>query len=128
MKEAAEVRLSSPFDPVPWSLIGPPEDRGVIGQIQLSGGAYEPQARLRDMDIQGIDQVMIIPSDIDTYPWLQNDVGAKAMCKAYNEWAYEYCQENPERLYFAALLPLQPRRRPSRRPGSVPRRAPRCAR
>jgi predicted TIM-barrel fold metal-dependent hydrolase len=51
--------------------------------------------------------VMIIPSDIDTYPWLQNDIGAKAMCKAYNEWAYEYCQEDPERLYFAALLPLQ---------------------
>jgi predicted TIM-barrel fold metal-dependent hydrolase len=70
-------------------------------------GAYEPKPRLRDMDIQGIDQVMIIPSDIDTYPWLQNDIGAKAMCKAYNEWAFEYCQENPERLYFAALLPLQ---------------------
>jgi predicted TIM-barrel fold metal-dependent hydrolase len=70
-------------------------------------GAYEPRPRLRDMDIQGIDQVMIIPSDIDTYPWLQNDVGAKAMCKAYNEWAWEYCQEDPQRLYFAALLPLQ---------------------
>ena len=70
-------------------------------------GAYEAKPRLRDMDIQGIDQVMIIPSDIDTYPWLQNHVGAKAMCKAYNEWAYEYCQEDPERLYFAALLPLQ---------------------
>src|SRR5579885_1312714 len=70
-------------------------------------GAYEPRPRLRDMDIQGIDQVMIIPSDIDTYPWLTNDVGAMAMCKAYNEWAWEYCQENPQRLYFAALLPLQ---------------------
>jgi predicted TIM-barrel fold metal-dependent hydrolase len=59
------------------------------------------------MDVQGIDQVMIIPTDIDTYPWLQNAVGAKAMCKAYNDWAYEYCQEDPERLYFAALLPMQ---------------------
>src|SRR5262249_12768017 len=48
-----------------------------------------------------------IPTDIDTYPWLQNSLGAKAMCKAYNDWAYEYCQENPERLYFAALLPMQ---------------------
>jgi predicted TIM-barrel fold metal-dependent hydrolase len=70
-------------------------------------GSYEPKARLRDMDVQGIDQVMIIPTDIDTYPWLQNAVGAKAMCKAYNDWAYEYCQENPERLYFAAMLPMQ---------------------
>jgi predicted TIM-barrel fold metal-dependent hydrolase len=70
-------------------------------------GSYEPRPRLRDMDVQGIDQVMIIPTDIDTYPWLQNALGSRAMCKAYNEWAYEYTREDPERLYFAALLPLQ---------------------
>jgi predicted TIM-barrel fold metal-dependent hydrolase len=70
-------------------------------------GSYEPKPRLRDMDVQGIDQVMIIPTDIDTYPWLQNAVGAKAMCKAYNEWAYEYTREDPDRLFFAALIPLQ---------------------
>ena len=70
-------------------------------------GSYEPKPRLRDMDVQGIDQVMIIPTDIDTYPWIQNAMGAKAMCKAYNDWAYDYCQEDPERLFFAALLPMQ---------------------
>src|SRR6202050_5556407 len=70
-------------------------------------GSYEPKPRLRDMDVQCIDQVMIIPTDIDTYPWIQNSLGARAMCKAYNDWAYEYCQEDPERLYFAALLPMQ---------------------
>jgi len=70
-------------------------------------GSYEPKPRLRDMDIQGIDQVMIIPTDIDTYPWLQNALGARAMCKAYNEWAHEYTLADPERLYFAALIPMQ---------------------
>jgi predicted TIM-barrel fold metal-dependent hydrolase len=70
-------------------------------------GSYLPEPRLRDMDVQGIDQVMIIPTDIDTYPWIQNAMGARAMCKAYNDWAHGYCQENPERLYFAALLPMQ---------------------
>ena len=70
-------------------------------------GSYDPKARLRDMDIQGIDQVMIIPSDLDVYPWLQNAFGARAMCKAYNEWAYDYTRENPERLFFAAMLPMQ---------------------
>ena len=70
-------------------------------------GAGEPGPRLRDMDTQGIDQVMLIPSDIDTYPWLQNALGAKAMCKAYNDWAYNYTLEDPERLFFAALLPMQ---------------------
>jgi uncharacterized protein len=70
-------------------------------------GSYEPKPRLKDMDTQGIDQVMIIPTDIDTYPWILSATGARAMCKAYNDWAYEYCQENPERLFFAALLPMQ---------------------
>src|SRR5260370_33302986 len=32
---------------------------------------------------------------------------ARAMCKASNDWAHEYCKEDPERLYFAALLPMQ---------------------
>ncbi|MEE9146402.1 MAG: hypothetical protein V3U27_03290, partial [Candidatus Tectomicrobia bacterium] len=70
-------------------------------------GSYEPKPRLRDMDVQGIDQVMIIPTNIDTYPWMRNALGARAFCKAYNEWAYEYTLEDPERLYFAALLPIQ---------------------
>src|SRR6195256_2959340 len=78
-------------------------------------GSYEPEPRLRDMDIQGIDQVMIIPTDIDTYPWLQNALGAKAFCKAYNEWAYEYTLADPERLFFAALLPMQNPSTPWRR-------------
>src|SRR6516225_4859560 len=70
-------------------------------------GAYEPKARLKDMDVQGIDQVMIIPSEIDIYPWLEDALGAKAFCRAYNEWAYEYTLENPERLFFGALIPMQ---------------------
>ena len=70
-------------------------------------GSYEPHARLKDMDVQGIDQVMIIPTDIDTYPWLLNAVGARAFCRSYNEWAYEFTRANPERLFFAALLPMQ---------------------
>lgn len=70
-------------------------------------GSYEPGPRLRDMDVQGIDQVMIIPTEIDIYPWLENALGAKAFCRAYNEWAHEYTRTDPERLFFAALIPMQ---------------------
>src|SRR5262249_52592768 len=70
-------------------------------------GSYEPKPRLRDMDVQGIDQVMIIPTEIDIYPWLEDALGAKAFCRAYNEWAYEYTLADPERLFFAALIPMQ---------------------
>ena len=89
-------------------------------------GSYEPKPRLADMDVQGIDQVMIIPTDIDTYPWITNSLGARAMCKAYNDWAYEYCSENPERLYFAALLPMQDPVFADR--GAISRRRPRLPR
>ena len=58
-------------------------------------GSYEPKPRLKDMDIQGIDQVMIIPTEIDIYPWLEDALGAKAFCRAYNEWAYEYTLGRP---------------------------------
>jgi hypothetical protein len=77
-----------------------------VGYVDF-GGSYEPEPRLRDMDVQGIDQVMIIPTDIDTYPWLLDAVGTKAFCKAYNHWAYEYTKADPDRLFFAALLPMQ---------------------
>jgi predicted TIM-barrel fold metal-dependent hydrolase len=77
-----------------------------VGYIDFAG-SYEPEPRLRDMDVQGIDQVMIIPTDIDTYPWLLDSVGSKAFCKAYNQWAYEYTNADPDRLFFAALLPMQ---------------------
>ena len=39
-------------------------------------GSYEPHARLKDMDVQGIDQVMIIPTEIDIYPWLEDALAA----------------------------------------------------
>ena len=77
-----------------------------MGYIDFAG-SYEPEPRLRDMDVQGIDQVMIIPTDIDTYPWLLDAVGGKAFCKAYNQWAYDYTRADPDRLFFAALLPMQ---------------------
>jgi len=70
-------------------------------------GSYEPRARLKDMDVQGIDQVMIIPTEIDIYPWLEDALGAKAFCRAYNEWAYEYTKADPDRIFFAALIPMQ---------------------
>jgi hypothetical protein len=42
-------------------------------------GSYEPKPRLRDMDVQGIDQVMIIPTESDIYP------GSKSDCRMTTE-------------------------------------------
>jgi FkbM family methyltransferase len=42
VKETAEVTLTIPGAATPLSLVGPPEDAGVMGEIQRSGGNYEP--------------------------------------------------------------------------------------
>ena len=93
-----------------------------VGYIDFAG-SYEPEARLRDMDVQGIDQVMIIPTDIDTYPWLLDAVGAKAFCIAYNQWAYEYTRADPDRLFFAGERVRSDE--PEVAPHSLPEQSPR---
>ena len=85
-------------------------------------GSYEPEPRLRDMDVQGIDQVMIIPTDIDTYPWLQNALGAKAFCKAYNAVGLRVHPGGPGAALLRRLTPhAEP---PVRRGGGLPRGGP----
>ena len=41
--EPAVVRLTAPGDLIPFQIVGPPEDTGVIGEIVRSGGTYQPQ-------------------------------------------------------------------------------------
>ena len=71
-------------------------------------GAYDPAARIKDLDLMGIDQVMIVPTGmVGGYPFIENADGAYALARAYNNWAHDFCQTNPERLYAAGWLPLQ---------------------
>lgn len=42
MTQSTQVSLRAPFSAKPFSLVGPSDDRGVIGQIERSGGTYEP--------------------------------------------------------------------------------------
>lgn len=43
MNQTVEIRLTAPHDLVPYRIAGPARDQGVIGEIQRSGGAYQPQ-------------------------------------------------------------------------------------
>jgi predicted TIM-barrel fold metal-dependent hydrolase len=71
-------------------------------------GAYDPHARIREMDLMGIDQVLVIPTEmIANLPFAENAQGVDALCRAYNNWARDWCAEVPGRLFPAALLPLQ---------------------
>jgi predicted TIM-barrel fold metal-dependent hydrolase len=74
----------------------------------LHKGAYSARARLRDMDLMGIDQVLVIPTMmVSHFPFIESADGARALARAYNTWAHDWCQEAPDRLFPAGWLPVQ---------------------
>ncbi len=84
----------------------------LLQQIRVPGG-HDPQARLVDMDRDGIDVAVLYPSlalffgPCDPIPAL-GDVDFVAACqRAYNDWVAEYCSAAPSRLFGMAVVPLQ---------------------
>jgi len=104
----------------PICLAGPQMSKKIARKLQQIGltpeqkryvehpGAYDPNARLKEMDLMGIDQVMIIPTMmVANFPFVESVDGAYAFARAYNDWARDYCAAAPDRLFPAGWLPLQ---------------------
>ena len=71
-------------------------------------GAYDPHVRVRELDLMGIDQVLVIPTMlVNAFPFIKSADGAHGLSRAYNNWARDWCDASPARLYPAALLPIQ---------------------
>jgi uncharacterized protein len=71
-------------------------------------GAIDAKARIKEMDLMGIDQVLVIPTMVIMHlPFVKNDEGLDVFCQAYNDFLVDWCAEVPDRLYGAALLPVQ---------------------
>ena len=90
----------------------PPESTWTIMEEKY-GEAYRtwwsPETRLKDMDRFGWDIQVLLPTGNNgnfAYRVALKDaqLGA-AMCRAYNNWAHEYCSVNSRRLKFVAVLP-----------------------
>ena len=87
-------------DPDKWKYPGetwhPGLTKKIIGQtepgtkdwdeiIGRNKSARDPQARLKDMDAAGIDQVMIFPSTFVYLPLVENADAAYICARAYND-------------------------------------------
>ena len=71
-------------------------------------GAFDARARIREMDLMGIDQVLVIPTMvIMNLPFAEDAEGVEVFSRAYNDWCRDWCAEVPDRLFGSALLPLQ---------------------
>jgi predicted TIM-barrel fold metal-dependent hydrolase len=74
---------------------------------EAQAGGSDPVARLADMDAEGIDQAVLFPS-VGLYAWALDDATAALhIARAYNDWLASYCAAAPDRLFGAAMLPVQ---------------------
>lgn len=69
-------------------------------------GMTDPVARIEDMDLEGIDQVVCFPGGAgEEWAGLDRDF-AVAVCRTLNDARAEYMRHEPERLKTLAKLPL----------------------
>jgi len=105
----AEERLLLPAGIVGVGLAGRPFDE--IGKgvryADLMPGGFDPRARLRDMDREGIDVAVLYPSVGLFLEAIDDAVLAEACCRVYNDWVADYCRADPRRLIGVAAVPMQ---------------------
>jgi hypothetical protein len=73
-------------------------------------GAWNPQARLRDMDAMGVDQAFMYPTWFaEGFPLVKDPDVAYALARAYNNWMTISARPRRRVAVCAAMLPLQNR-------------------
>ena len=88
-----------------WDQVGDldPNTRHAVNE-----GASNPQARLRDMDAMGVDQTFLYPTWFaEGFHLIEDPDVAYALARAYNNWIADFCKAAPDRLFAAAMIPLQ---------------------
>jgi uncharacterized protein len=74
----------------------------------LNPGAWDPAARLADMDRMGVDRAVVYPTLLNEYlPQIVDRDAAVILCRAYNDWISDFAQAANGRLHPVAALPLQ---------------------
>jgi len=68
-------------------------------------GAFEPVARVADMDRAGIDVMVIYPTTGLYFFSIEDPSLCTALCRAYNNWARDYCAHDARRLMAPAIVP-----------------------
>ena len=71
----------------------------------LSGG-WDPEARIPDMERDGVAAEVLYPSFAMRLFGLDDPVMQRDTFRAYNDWVAEYAATHPKRLYGLALIPL----------------------
>ena len=68
---------------------------------------FDPVSSLRAMDAEGVDVAVLFrtaASMLISIDSLEPDYSL-GLCRSFNDWVRDYCQENPERLKATAIVP-----------------------
>ena len=88
-----------------WEAIGELDPHA---RHAMNEGAWDPEIRLSDMDSMGVDQTLLYPTWFaEGFHLVQDPDAAYALARAYNDWIADFCKTAPQRLFAAAMLPLQ---------------------
>ena len=88
-----------------WDAIG---ELDLQTRHAMNEGAWNSEVRLRDMEAMGVDQAFLYPTWFaEGFPLVKDPDVAYALARAYNDWIAEFCHAAPDRLFAAAILPLQ---------------------
>ena len=63
------------------------------------------ESRLKDMDTEGWDIQVCLPTNGFMAPAHSIPEVGTAMCRAYNNWANDFCRDAPDRVKFTAIVP-----------------------
>ena len=63
------------------------------------------ESRLKDMDTEGWDIQVCLPTNGFMAPAHSIPEVGTAMCSAYNNWANDFCRDAPDRVKFTAIVP-----------------------
>ena len=83
-----------------------PEGRSLTW-ADILPGSFDPEARLRVLDEEKIDQALFFPSIHLLYGDIRDPEVAAETCRAYNDWMSDFCRAEPSRLFGMGILPMQ---------------------
>jgi len=115
-RENGDYYLIDGFEPMPVGLEGVSMEDKIAGEIKSAAGyrhaatrpgAWDPQARLRDQDLDHVRAEALYPGVGLFISSAPDAAYVRACMRAYNDWLSEFCAAAPTRLLGAAVLPMR---------------------
>jgi predicted TIM-barrel fold metal-dependent hydrolase len=78
--------------------------RQVGGHFQAHEGGWDPNARMQEMEVDGVTAEVLYPSLAMDLFGLTDTVLQEACFRVYNDWIIEYCSVAPQRLTGLAAI------------------------